>query len=194
EYMTIAANVANVASNWSNGTVGDAELARGHSDSDPASACAADASDANAYVETTCTGSSSGTFSQRRTMNLSNGNVIWDLSGNVREWTDYYNDEEKPTPNDTSYNEFSLPIVGTTTMPLSDLIPTNAVKSFWDDSWDSTEGVGKGKSGVDADGGGFTRGGGYTGGTNNGIFRFRLDEDATASSATLGFRCAVELP
>ena len=196
EYMTIASNLANVASNWSGNAVGSGNLYRGHSDSDPASACPADADDLKAFVETDCTaqaagGTESSESTQRRTMTLSNGNVIWDLSGNVREWTSYFNNEDKPTPNDTVYNEFTLPIAGTDSLPLSDLIPTNALKSFWDNNWDSDQGVGKGRFGSDGGGGGLTRGGGYSGGDRNGIFRVRLDQEPTQTSATLGFRCAV---
>ncbi|MFK7827159.1 MAG: hypothetical protein AB8G05_23650 [Oligoflexales bacterium] len=83
-------------------------------------------------------------------MSLSNGEVIWDLSGNVREWVEYFNDEEKPSPNDTLFNEFTKPVIGTSTLPLSDLIPSNALKSFWDDTWNSAEGIGKAKLGVDS--------------------------------------------
>ncbi|MFK7826344.1 MAG: hypothetical protein AB8G05_19510 [Oligoflexales bacterium] len=199
EWMTITANVANVDSNWSGGSVGSGNLYRGHSDNDPSAACPADADDSKGFVEGTCTAQAAGGTegsegTQRRTMSLSNGQVIWDLSGNVRQWIDYFNDGEKPTPNDGAYNEFNLPIAGTTTMPLSDLIPTNAVKSFWVNSWNSDQGVGKGRNGVDDDGGALTRGGGYTGGDKNGIFRYRLDQGPAAKYTTLGFRCAITRP
>ncbi|MFK7826052.1 MAG: hypothetical protein AB8G05_18010 [Oligoflexales bacterium] len=195
EYMTIGANLANVASNWSNGTVGDAELARGHSDDNPSNMCAADASDANAYVETTCTGSSSGTFNQRRTHTLSNGEVIWDLAGNAWEWTSYFNDEEKPTPAVAStWYQYTQPVVGTSTMPLSDLIPTNALKSFWDDTWNATESIGKYYPGSDGSGGALTRGNAFDDGDRVGVFTARLSRNITATNADLGFRCTVSVP
>ena len=198
EWMTIAANVTNVGSNWSGGVVGAGNLFRGHSDNDPASPCAADSDDSKAYVETDCTAQAAGgtegsESTQRRTMTLSNGEVIWDLAGNLREWVDYFNDEEKPTPNDTTYRDYT-DVTGTATLPLSDLIPTNAVKSFWVDSWDKNQGVGQARTGADSGGGGLTRGGGYSGGDRNGIFRMRIDQVSSASPVTLGFRCATTRP
>jgi len=82
EWMTIANNVLGVASNWTGGSVGTGMIYRGHSDSAPYSRIAADASDANGYANTGDT-----TGNQRRTLTLSNGEVIWDLSGNAYEWT-----------------------------------------------------------------------------------------------------------
>ncbi|MFK7827160.1 MAG: hypothetical protein AB8G05_23655 [Oligoflexales bacterium] len=42
EYMSIAVNITNVASNWNSGTVGSGQLFLGHSDNDPAIECSAD--------------------------------------------------------------------------------------------------------------------------------------------------------
>ena len=199
EWMTIAANLANVASNWSGNTLGAGQLYVGHTDDDPANVCAADSDDNKAYVETNCTAQAAGGTendenTQRRTMTLSNGEVIWDLSGNAREWVDYFNDEEKPTPNDGTFREFTA-ITETATLPLSDMIPTNAVKSFWDDTWDSSQGVGQGRMGTDSSGGALTRGRGYAAtAVQSGIFSLRLDNTYTNTSVTLGFRCTVSRP
>jgi prepilin-type N-terminal cleavage/methylation domain-containing protein len=93
EWMTIAANVLGVNSNWSGGTVGSGYIYSGHNDSSPNNALAADTNDANGYSgtgnssgETAFTNSMQGN-SQRRTLALSNGEVAWDLSGNVWDWT-----------------------------------------------------------------------------------------------------------
>jgi len=90
EWMTIAKNVAGVPSNWSTGLVATTAncgstmgcyIYSGHNDGTPANALAASTDD-NGYSGT---GQTSG--NQRRTLTLSNGEVIWDLAGNVWEWT-----------------------------------------------------------------------------------------------------------
>lgn len=197
-WMTIGANIANVDSNWDGGSVGTNELARGHSDDDPSEACAADASDANGYVETDCAGMLSGDdFREKRTHTLSNGEVIWDFAGNVWEWTSYFNDEEKPsddgTPED-SWEDYSLPLVGTTTMPVSYLIPTNAIKPFWDDTWDLDQSVGRFNAGDDSSGGALRRGGAWDNLTISGAFSANLKSSPTITSTNVGFRCAVAVP
>jgi prepilin-type N-terminal cleavage/methylation domain-containing protein len=70
EWMTIAQNVLGVASNWSGGAVGSGYIPRGNSDSSAAMDGATDL-----------------TGVDKRTLTLSNGEVIWDLSSNVFEWT-----------------------------------------------------------------------------------------------------------
>ena len=88
EWQSIARNIELVGSNWKNGTVGDAGgLSTGHSDQTPAGALAANSDDNNACHETEATPCDGSTWnSQRRTHTLSNGEVVWDISGNVGEW------------------------------------------------------------------------------------------------------------
>lgn len=82
EWLTAAQNVINVGSNWSSGTVGAGYIYSGHNDSAPVAILAADTNDSNGYFGETNVGGN-----QRRTLTLSNGNVIWDMSGNVQDWT-----------------------------------------------------------------------------------------------------------
>ena len=87
EWQSIARNIEDVASNWKNDTLGDAGgLSTGHSDNSPGGPRAASSDDNNACHETgnTCDGST--WHSQRRTHTLSNGEVVWDIGGNVYEW------------------------------------------------------------------------------------------------------------
>lgn len=92
EWMTIAQNVLSVASNWSGGAVGSGFIFNGYVSPNPdvnfeeIVALPADANDANGLFGMTSTGSTVGGNS-RRTLTLTNGEVIWDLSGNVAEWT-----------------------------------------------------------------------------------------------------------
>lgn len=83
EWMTIAQNVLSVPSNWSGGSVGSGFIYRGNSDAVPTAALEADTSDTNGYAGT----ENSSPSNQRRTLNLTNGEVIWDLAGNVGEYT-----------------------------------------------------------------------------------------------------------
>ena len=194
EWMTIGANIANVGLNWDGGTVGTNSMTRGHSDNNPANACAADATDSMAYVEGSCTGSSTGTFNQRRTHTLSNDEVIWDFSGNISELTSYFNDDEKPFPNTAAWYEYTQPPVGNSTMALSDLIPTNALKSFWNDSWNSTQSIGQYYPGIDADGGVLKRGGYWANAAYAGAFTAGLASSPTLTTTFTGFRCVVAVP
>jgi hypothetical protein len=91
EWLTIAANIAQVPSNWSSGIIGTGTVNRGHSDNNPASACGASSDDALAWVHTDCSpkDSNGDVWRQKRTHTLSTGALIWDISGNVSEWTSY---------------------------------------------------------------------------------------------------------
>ena len=93
EWMTIARNIEAQPSNWTGGAVGSGGLWRGHSDNFPPNALAAGA-DNNPYNETSDIPPSI----QKRTHILSNGSVIWDLSGNAMEWTnDFITGANQPT-------------------------------------------------------------------------------------------------
>ncbi len=83
EWMTIAANTLSVASNWSSGTVDIGYIFSGHNDNVPANGLAAPTDDTDVYNGT---GNTTGS-NQRRTLTLTNNEVIWDFSGNVNEWT-----------------------------------------------------------------------------------------------------------
>lgn len=82
EWMTIAANVLSVPDNWSGGSVGNGYIYSGHNDNAPASTLVADTTDTNGYINTGNTSPSN----QRRTLTLTNGEVIWDFAGNAWEW------------------------------------------------------------------------------------------------------------
>ena len=86
EWQSVARNIELVASNWNANIVGSGSLNRGHSDASPDNALAANDDDNQACYGTEQTCDSSIWDSQRRTHKLSNGEVIWDLSGNVWEW------------------------------------------------------------------------------------------------------------
>jgi len=80
QWQTIARNIAGVAINWSGNKVGSGELNRGSSDS-----ASADGS-ISTGKPTPEADIKEPWHSQKRTHTLSNGNIIWDLAGNVAEW------------------------------------------------------------------------------------------------------------
>jgi len=90
EWLTIAQNVLGVDSNWDDGAgnhaVGTGYIYGGNCDGnvdDGPFFLAASSNDADGYYGTYFTAPAR----TRRTLTLSNGNVIWDLSGNINEWT-----------------------------------------------------------------------------------------------------------
>lgn len=100
QWQTVARNAESVAENWSGNVIGSGVIARGHSDGIPAEAIE-NANDDNPYFLTQNTGAEWNTLGaapedgaeQRRTHILSNGEIIWDLSGNVYQWVSDNKDE-----------------------------------------------------------------------------------------------------
>lgn len=186
EWMTIATNIADISANWSGDSPGLGELSRGHSDNNPSTICEADSNDQNAYVEGSCTGASTGTFNQKRTHILSNGQIIWDLAGNVSEWTSGFNKDDKPlTPDRNSYFEYTA-VSGSSTMLLTELIPQIAI----DQGWDSSKSIGRFDPGPDNLGGVLRRSGDFDNNQTAGIFKANLRQSITAIRTDTGFRCA----
>jgi flagellin-like protein len=113
EWMTIARNIEIVSSNWSSSIVGTGYIYSGHNDGTPNAALAADTNDSNGYY---LTGQIIGD-NQRRTLTLTNGQVIWDLAGNVYDWvgttissddlSPAYDDDEN-LGNDGEYSTYFL--------------------------------------------------------------------------------------
>ncbi len=189
EWMTVASNMANVAANWSGGSVGSGALNRGHTDNSPADALAASADDNDPCTGTgqSCTASSWN--DQRRTHVLSNSNVIWDFSGNLWEWVDYFNYNNKPTPANAAWNEYTA-VSGSSYMAKNRLVPTNALKSWWSDSWNgATNGIGQYYGGANGGGGALLRGGYWSDGSDAGVFAVSLSGVPSSTYSSVGFRC-----
>ena len=97
QWMVIARNLEGVRANWSGGIVGSGILNRGHSDGSPAQILEHSPDDLNAYSGTGDGAVGSKPWDQwgsmpdpgadqKRTHMLSNGELIWDFSGNVWQW------------------------------------------------------------------------------------------------------------
>jgi hypothetical protein len=204
EWLTIAANIAQVAANWSSGTVGIGSINRGHSDLNPSSACAASSDDTLGWVQTDCTpkNSSGDVWNQRRTHTLSTGAVIWDLAGNVWEWTSYAipSNTNKPYVSIdggpvNALREFTALDSDFSSMARGALVPTNAQKSFWNDSWSSSAyGVGMYYSGLSGTGGSLLRGGNWGLGSATGLFAANLLAVASGAYPDIGLRCVARPP
>lgn len=200
EWMTIARNVEQVKDNWcnKNGTsCGYAPgtpskiLTNGHNDSNPSMALSAASDDQPCFGTTSDkTNICGGKSSQKRTLTLSNGQVIWDFAGNVWQWVDATvarKDEPRTIipglgNSGWTWGEFQ-------TVPYSnDFDPSNP-------SWNSQEGVGRiyhYNSIGDSDTTLYTfiRGGNWRHGYDSGAFTVHMQPVPKKTGIDdIGFRC-----
>jgi formylglycine-generating enzyme required for sulfatase activity len=187
EWMTIAREIEITASNWSSGAVGIGMLNRGHSDNSPASALAVtDISDP--YIGT---GNNSGQvagsgWEQGRRHTLSNGQTIWDLAGNVWEWTDWTLGgalASGPKSCPASWTQF--PFVSCGALSAANYMPGNPGGAPAA-SYNSNYGLGQFCGGS---GGAALRGGRWSSGTGTGAFALYLVSVPSSTDTSVGFRC-----
>ncbi len=88
QWQAVARSIERTPGNWSGGAVGAGEIPRGHSDELPLSSLASDGDVCVGTGNPGCADPSSSDWSQRRTHQLSNGETIWDFSGNLKEQVD----------------------------------------------------------------------------------------------------------
>ncbi|MFK7874034.1 MAG: hypothetical protein AB8C84_12855, partial [Oligoflexales bacterium] len=194
EWMTIASNVANVDENWSGGTVGSGVMNRGHSDNSPSNSLAASTDDDDPCSGTGQTCDASTWHEQRRTHKLSNGEVIWDLSGNVRNWTSAYEVAGKICGGCTGWKEYSESLSDGANWSVIDLVPRNSQKGFWDDTWDSDQEIGRYVGNTNISGGALHRGGGWANASYAGVFTADMYDPEYRVYTNLGFRCSASVP
>jgi len=175
EWMAIARDAESVSSNW-NGTV----MYRGHSDNSPSSALSVISSDP--YDQTGNVSPSD----QRRTLILSNGETIWDFSGNVWEWVDFVitgAGSQPQAPSQTSYAWQDFPTVTNwgNTLGRENIAPKNA-------SLNSSNGVGRiSYNSSETAARDLSRGGSWDYGSNAGAFAVILRYSPASLYASLGF-------
>src|SRR5665647_1914491 len=181
EWMTLAQNVLSVASNWSSGSVGSGYIYSGHNDNNPANALAADTNDANGYSGT----GNSSPSNQRRTLTLSNGEVIWDMAGNVYEWTSGTTTGGQPGASGYTWRQWNALSVPGSLYP--NPYPSYANPSGG--SWTSSQGIGKISSNSDEGAvRGFLRGGAWSIGSNAGVLTLILNNSPSYPYTFFGFR------
>lgn len=206
EWMTVARNAEAQAGNWSLGAVGSGYLYAGHNDNAPALALVASTTDtgnnACAYTDTAGTteapascptntaNNTSGTAgNQKRVLTLSNGQYIWDIPGNVWEWTnDTITEANQPDVTGQTgfaWREFTaLTSYGTLSYDL--VRPAGS-------TYDATYGVGRiyhNSGSAAATVYGFRRGGSWNSAAYVGAFTLSLNVTPSNSGNSVGFRCA----
>lgn len=183
QWQAIARNIESVASNWSNGSIGNDAINRGNSDE--SSSLAADVSDSNG-----CYGmSSNGVLDadcggawhiNKRTHTLSNGAIIWDIAGNLAEWVQ-----------DTDLVSQGADVfVSQLTAPPYNLLKWGAAGNY--SSKSSGEFGGLGFAALTGNAGAVTRGGEFNpGSVSAGVFASKLSALGSDSRPSVGFRCVM---
>lgn len=187
EWMTIAQNVLSVPSNWSGNAVGSGYIYSGHNDNVPANALAATTDDTDVYNGTGNTYPSS----QDRTLTLTNGEVIWDLTGNVSEWTAgaIAGGQQPGISGEVAYaykewNNGSLLMNG---LPASSQPSSTGIPGIT--GWSSAQGIGELYSEYTEPATHvFVRGGAYTNTIYAGVLNLNLANNAGNTNGIYGFR------
>lgn len=193
EWMAIASDVEGVDANWSNGTAGEAGecLFRGNVGID----------DDCGYAATTSSGIDWGLTTgrdQKAGLELSNGEKIWDFSGNVAEWVDFgivdstISDVELgPDYCEESWTEYGISYIcdydNDLTLDLDEYfyVPGNPGNITVSD-YNSDYGLGQFEGGL---GGATVRGGSYRNGKYAGVFSISFSANLNTTSEEIGFRC-----
>ncbi len=191
QWQAIAQNAELKSTNWTSGMVGSEMMYRGHSEAAPNSALAvSDTADkydgtGNSGAQTYGSGKE-----QRRSLDLSNGSEIWDLSGNVWEWVKDDNTTNFGTDNYWSQiTDVTNPVPGT----VGGLTGTGKYLFGPSGSYGalgSTQYGGLGYGWVNYNAGSILRGGRWFDGPGAGVFGVYLGLDPSVNFNYLGFRCA----
>lgn len=181
QWLTIAQNVLSNPVNWSGNAVGSGFIYSGHNDNSPNNALTA-SDDSNGYFGTNNTSGN-----QKRTLTLTNGETIWDLAGNVWEWTSGQKTGGQPSPAGFAWREWTA-VSGGTISP-NPFPATTGLSGA--STWNSTNGIGQILSdSADNTLRGFVRGGTWNNGSGTGVLTLNLGNTPTNSGSALGFRVA----
>lgn len=184
EWMTIARSVEDEASNWVSGILNRGWSASTTFGGDPYQhTSVAPQTNTNClYSSAANTCASSGLHKFKRTHMLKNVEEIWDLTGNVLEWTDWSSSDSSftlgPTSCDMGYVELNT--VNCPALSSYDLyMPANSSST-------SAQNIGRFFGGS---GGAAFRGGGLSYGSLSGPYFLFLNMDDSYFGMAIGFRC-----
>ncbi|MDD4409044.1 MAG: prepilin-type N-terminal cleavage/methylation domain-containing protein [Candidatus Pacebacteria bacterium] len=189
EWMALARHIEAQPSNWSDGSVGSGFLARGYSSSISEgftnSVFAPHTGTGYEYNTTTDTVAATGAHKYRRTFNLANGEVVWDLSGNIWEWTSTTENTYNLPPYASNWNEFSA----------ISLWGTIGNQGSLNVAYNSAQNTGKiytdyNTANPSGDTHAFLRGGLLDNGLASGLYALNLAFSPDYSNYATGFRCA----
>jgi len=173
QWTTIARNAELVDSNWNSSTSGVGSMWIGHTDNVPANALAV--SNISDYYDGTGQSSPS---TQRRVLDLSNGEQIWDLSGNIWNWNSDTCTQGDPWSSTTPFIDWTNADVNgvekTLAGPLGDFTSANGVGQYY---------------GCTIAGNAFLRGGRWDYAVSGGAFSLHLVYAPSDSDPSYGFRC-----
>ncbi|MDD3084475.1 MAG: hypothetical protein PHU32_01090, partial [Candidatus ainarchaeum sp.] len=193
EWMTLARNIEQVPSNWSSGTIGEGYLPRGNTN----------------LGRTGSSPDPEGTGNNKRTLSLTNGEVIWDLAGNVWEWTnnsitqkdqpDGFNDVDDSSYIGDEWFDYSKgggagvyitsDNLGDTTLEYKDLFLLTSNKYNANNN-----GVGRiytYSNNTSISPRAFLRGGSWNNGSSSGLLALNLHGGSGRLGSGVGLRCAV---
>jgi formylglycine-generating enzyme required for sulfatase activity len=173
EWLTIVRNIELQPTNWSSGQIGSGYIPRGNSNS----SAAMDGTNPLSGIN-------------QRNLVLSNGAIIWDIAGNVWEWTDAtILGRDQPTGSSTPqtfgwYEYSNLLTYGV--LPPERLLPLNP-------SWNANQGYGQIYSSGAPNNSNtyvFLRGGLWPNGAYAGVLALTLYHGTSYALPSVGFRCA----
>ena len=188
QWLTIAHNALNQPSNWSGNEVGSGYILSGHNDGAPNNMIVASANDTDGYSGT----GNAAPSNQRRTTKLSNGETIWDLSGNVWEWTTQTTQGagDQPGVANAGYGWQEWNQNGVVPGMFATSFPAYAAQRGA--SWNgATHNIGRlYSSNAHAEGRALFRGGGWDYGSYSGTFAAIFSYAPASGPAHVGFRAA----
>ena len=192
EWMTIAADALSIKYNWSGREVGVGYIYSGHNDNVPANPIAASSDDTDGYSGT---GNSADTGkNQLRTLYLRSGDVVWDMAGNVSEWTAQsiaMNNIGMTGDTAANWRQWNTPGFSYGNLPTTTLPTTVASVPGLSGatSWSSLNGIGQINSNYnDTTTRGIIRGGTWYDTNIAGVMKLWLNWAPTMSGHTNGFR------
>ena len=190
EWQTLARDIESVSFNWAKGERGHLKgISRGHSDGIPDQALEASPDDHQGCLGTQQYCTSKIWHSQRRTHKLSNGEIIWDLAGNVWEWV---KDNNSHKYGEDAYLWQLTLKTHSQKYRLEEGPKRSAKEQFGPEGryrFPQKDGGGLGFGTFSSRAGAIRRGGDWDNAAQTGIFSVNLNRSPRGDNPVTGFRC-----